>query len=131
MTERTFKTSEILAAIHGFPTIIAAREKQSIIDAFDHLRNISPEIAGIEFPGDHLSWCVLSRATVPVLREHFSALAAEKFPDADYWSNPDSINPEKMTAMAEWVGQIERKYGVEIKVPDIRNAVLQQLELRS
>jgi hypothetical protein len=120
MTDRTFKTSEVLAAIHAFPGLLAASDKSGVIEAFDKLREISPKMAGIDFSTSHLGWCELSGSLKPVLRKYFSALAAEPFPDKEYWSNPETLDPEKIARLGDWVHKMEEKYGATQEVPNLR-----------
>lgn len=135
MGDRTFRTSDVLAAIHSFPAIMAVKNNSGIIEAFDQLRDVSPKIAGVEHGRDHLSWSALSQATKLVLEGVFPELAKEQLPDAAYWSTPAAegkdVKPEKLAALGQWVSQMEAKYGATLEVPDISAAVTANLEYQS
>jgi hypothetical protein len=128
-----FKTREVLAAIHAFPGLMAAREHSAVMDAFDHLRNISPQLAGVEFERGQLEWCALSQAMRPALRRHFSELASERWPDPSYWNNPAAVrkrDAETVARLGEWVSSMEKKYGPTQDVPNISAEVRQHLNLQ-
>jgi len=128
-----FSTSEVLAEIHSFPGLLAAREKAGIIETFDRLRDITPQMAGVEFGRGHMDWCALSSAMRPVLKGIFSALAAEQWPDREYWKNPAAfgreVDGEKKARLGEWAESMEAKYGATQDVPDISAQVLRNLEM--
>jgi hypothetical protein len=127
---KTFKTAEVLAAIHSFPGLLAAAEKIGVLEAFDKIRERAPEIAGMKGAAtDHLGWCTLSQAMRPVLKSHFPALSAEQFPDQAYWSDPRKLDAEKVSRLGDWVHQMETKYGATLQVPDIGFEVKEELEL--
>lgn len=116
---KTFTTGEVLAAMHAFPAILAARENTGIIEAFDKLRNISPEMAGVDAGRDQLGWIDLAGSLKPALGKYFSALAAEKVPDPDYWNAPATVDPVKVERLGQWVRKMEQKYGATQQVPDL------------
>ena len=133
MSEKTFKTSAVLAAMHSFPAIIAVTKGKkirqgSIIEALGELRELAPEIAGLDYSSDHMSWCELAKAMRPVLSRHFTALASEPIPDEEFWSRPTHLDPGKMENLRQWTLAMDRKYGAMIEVPDISAEVMQNLE---
>jgi hypothetical protein len=126
---KTFRTSEILAVIHSFASILAASEKTGVIPAWEKLQEITPKIAGVENDGgDQLGWIDLSQSLRPRLKMYFSALAAEQFPDKAYWSNPAKIEQDKMARLGEWVKEMEKKYGPTQQVPDFSADIRQDME---
>lgn len=116
--ERTFKTCEILASLYAFPGLLAARTGQDIIESFDRLREVTPQIAGFEYGTDQMSWCELANALKPVLARHFPDLAQESFPNRAYWSNVSGpIDAAKVAELRDWVIEMEEKYGEMLTVP--------------
>jgi hypothetical protein len=116
---KTFKTSEVLAAIHAFPSILAARENTGIIEAFDKLRAVTLKMAGVDGATDHLGWCELANSLKPTLSRYFSSLSAEKIPDPEYWHAPPKIEKDKIARLGAWVQDMEKKYGATQEVPDL------------
>lgn len=131
MRERIFKTSEVLAEMHSFPMILAARQGRGILEVFDEMREVSPRMAGIEdMKTDYLSWSKLSRALSPVLKQIFFEMAREEFPDAHYWSDPGkTIDVEKAFRLGAWVKRMENKFGETQEVIDISEEVRRRMEL--
>lgn len=129
---RHFETSLVLASIHAFAGIRMAGTGKEFSVCFDELTGSAKEIAGLgEANLSHLGWSSLSQALRPVLKDVFSELSAEQFPDADYWKSHKDNSPEafksKLRNLGVWVKLIEAKYGTSLDVPDISEAVKRNL----
>lgn len=111
----TFRTCEVLAEIHSFPMIVAARDDKDVLTALYSQQKLAPEMANVH----HVAWYTLSRAMMPVLSKHFSALASERYPDRGYWDgSKTSIDPEKTARLKDWVLWMEEKYGATQEIPE-------------
>ena len=89
MSGRTFKTRDILAAMHSFPAIAATHGNSNM--AWQKLRTAELNISGVAY-GKNCGWSDLSTAIQPVLKATFPDLAQERFPDADYWQGGGGDN---------------------------------------